>query len=98
MRGESVQMSAAAIYSIDCPLSAFSLSASFGRIFVFDPAVFVLATSGKRQKEGDVSLSLSLSVSPSGRTEYQSAMGAKSIPLKPRRANEGRGRTARTEE
>ena len=59
-----MQMSAAAIYSIDCPLSAFSLSASFGRIFVFDPAVFVLATSGKRQKEGDVSLSLSLSPSP----------------------------------
>ena len=48
--------------------------ASLGRIFVFDPSLFVLATSGRGERE-TFSVPIStclLSVFPSGRTEYQS--------------------------
>ena len=48
--------------------------ASLGRIFVFDPSLFVLATSGRGERE-TFSVPIStclLSVFSSGRTEYQS--------------------------
>ena len=76
---------------IDCPLSSSSLcllvceqpwsgrKASLGRIFVFDPSLFVLATSGRGERQ---TFSVPISVFPSGRTEYQSEAAPNSQELR----------------